>query len=130
MTDSADVVRGFMEAFSAGRVTEALACLTPDATWWVAGDVPGLSGTKSKDEVGELLVRLTALTREGAIRLEPSGWTVDGERVAVEATARAELLAGPTYCNQYHFLFETSRSRVRRVRAYLDTEHLRAVFGA
>jgi ketosteroid isomerase-like protein len=35
---------------------------------------------------------------------------------------------GRVYNNLYHFVFELSDGRIRRVKEYLDTEHTRAVF--
>ena len=49
------VVAEFMEVFSKGDVDEILAMMDDSATWWVAGTMEGISGTKDKKGFGEML---------------------------------------------------------------------------
>ena len=122
------VVTEFMEVFSRGDVDAILAFLTDDATWWVAGTIEGISGTKDKAAFGEMLAGLSTLSTTGAIALTPKALIAEGDRVAAETESYAELANGRVYNNHYHFVFELSDGRIRRVREYLDTEHTRAVF--
>jgi uncharacterized protein len=122
------VVTEFMEVFSRGDVDAILSFLTDDATWWVAGNLEGISGEKDKAAFGEMLAGLSTLSTTGAIRLTPQALTAEGDRVAAETESYAELTNGRVYHNLYHFVFELRDGRIRRVKEYLDTEHTRAVF--
>ena len=122
------VVKEFMEVFSNGDVEKILSYLTEDGTWWVAGTLEGISGEKDKAGFGEMLGGIAAGTTSGAITLTPLAMTAEGDRVTVETESYAELTNGRVYNNLYHFVFELSDGRIRRVKEYLDTEHARAVF--
>lgn len=122
------IVTEFMEVFSRGDVEAILSYLTDDATWWVAGTIEGISGEKDKAAFGEMLAGLSTLSTSGAIALTPRALTAEGDRVTAETESYAELTNGRVYNNLYHFVFELSGGRIRRVKEYLDTEHTRAVF--
>ncbi|WP_279099715.1 nuclear transport factor 2 family protein [Gordonia bronchialis] len=123
-----ELIADFMEEFSKGDVEAILSYLSPTATWWVAGTIDGISGTKSKAEFGEMLSSLSTATTTGAIRLTPLAWTAEGERVAVETESYAEMTNGRVYNNLYHFVFVVRDSKIESVKEFLDTEHTRAVF--
>jgi uncharacterized protein len=124
------LVAEFMEVFSAGDVEKILSFLSDSATWWVAGTIEGISGTKDKAAFGEMLSSLSGLATTGAIRLTPHAWTAEGDRVAVETESYCELRNGRVYNNAYHFLFTVRDGQIQSVKEYLDTEHTRAVFVA
>lgn len=123
-----ELIADFMEVFSKGDVEAILSYLSPTATWWVAGTIDGISGTKSKAEFGEMLSSLSTATTTGGIRLTPLAWTAEGERVAVETESYAEMTNGRVYNNLYHFVFVVRDSKIESVKEFLDTEHTRAVF--
>ena len=122
------LVTEFMEVFSKGNVEEILAMMDDSATWWVAGTMEGISGTKDKQGFGEMLGGLSGGVEGGAIRLTPEAFTAEGERVAVETESYAELKNGRTYNNHYHFVFEVRDGKIQSIKEYLDTEHTRAIF--
>ncbi|MEU7819074.1 nuclear transport factor 2 family protein [Pseudonocardia sp. NPDC049154] len=124
------VVTEFMEVFSSGDVNGILGSLTDDATWWVAGNIPGISGTKDKAGFGEMLGGIAEGTKTGAITLTPLAFTAEGERVAVETESYAELKNGRVYNNLYHFVFTVRDGKISSVKEFLDTEHTTAVFVA
>ncbi|GAA2851736.1 nuclear transport factor 2 family protein [Pseudonocardia halophobica] len=124
------VVTEFMEVFSSGDVNGILGSLTDDATWWVAGNIPGISGTKDKSGFGEMLGGIAEGTKTGAITLTPLAFTAEGERVAVETESYAELKNGRVYNNLYHFVFTVRDGKISSVKEFLDTEHTTAVFVA
>ncbi|WP_028851460.1 nuclear transport factor 2 family protein [Thermocrispum municipale] len=126
--DNKKLVAEFMQVFSTGDVAAIMDYLAPTATWWVAGTIEGISGTKSKDEFREMLSGLSANTKTGAIRLTPIAWTAEGDRVAVETESYSEMTNGRVYNNLYHFVFEVRDGKIQSVKEYLDTEHTRAVF--
>lgn len=122
------LVAEFMRVFSAGDVPKILSYLSDSATWWVGGNLEGISGTKNKTEFGEMLAGLSALTVTGAIQLTPLAWTAGGDRVAVETESYSELRNGRVYNNLYHFAFEVRDGKIQSIKEFLDTEHTRAVF--
>lgn len=122
------LVADFMSDFSTGDVTRILSYLSDSATWWVAGTLEGVSGTKAKAEFGEMLAGLSGLTVTGAIKLTPLAWTAEGDRVAVETESYSELKNGRVYNNLYHFVFEVRDGQIQSVKEFLDTEHTRAIF--
>jgi hypothetical protein len=128
MTNDArkQVVISFFDAFSNGRTEEAMALFADSATWWTAGNF-GLSGTKSKAALAEALGGIGTLLK-GPIRVTPKAFTVEGDRVAVEAESQAERKDGKRYNNQYHFLIEVRNGKIERVREYFDTMHANDVF--
>jgi uncharacterized protein len=113
------VVTEFMEVFSSGDVNGILDSLTDDATWWVAGNIPGISGTKDKAGFGEMLGGIAEGTTTGAIRLTPLAFTAEGERVAVETESYAELKNGRVYNNLYHFVFTVRDGKIASVKEFL-----------
>ena len=124
------LVAEFMEVFSSGDADRALSFLADSATWWVAGTIEGISGTKDKEAFGQMLRGIAQATKTGAIRLTPLAWTAEGDRVAVETESYTELANGRVYNNLYHFLFEVRDAKIQNVKEYLDTEHTTATFVA
>ena len=122
------LVRSFFENFSAGQVEAALALLADNATWWAAGkpDKFVLAGTLSKPQFVERLNWLGARMPKG-LRVTLTGFTAEGDRVAVEAESYGEMASGKIYNNQYHFLFEVRGGKIQAVREYLDTMHANEV---
>ena len=128
MSDPKAVVRAFLETFSRGDIDGVLAALTDDATWWVSGSIPGMSGTSDKAAFGALLRAVKPLYKGGALSITPSSMIAEGDTVAVEAQSQADLENGGVYANRYHFLFEIADDKVRRVKEYSDTLHMRDTF--
>lgn len=124
-SESEALVREFMEVFSAGNTARVVDMMHPQGTWWVAGTMP-ISGTYTREEFGALLDRVSE-TCDGPIQLIPHEFTIDGDRVAVEAESRACTLSGRTYNNLYHFLFILKDGKILQVKEYLDTMHTNAV---
>ena len=120
----------FMQVFSSGDVDGILSRMTDDATWWVAGNIPGISGTKDKAGFKEMVSGIAESTTTGAIRLTPHAFTAEGERVAVETESYTELKNGRVYNNLYHVLFTVRDGKISSVKEFLDTEHTTAVFVA
>ena len=123
-----ELVAEFMEVFGQGNVADILSYMSDGATWWVAGTMEGVSGTKDRAAFGEMLSGLAGLTETGAIKLTPLRWTCQGDRVAVETESYSKLKNGRVYNNLYHFVFEVRDGQIESIREYLDTEHTRAVF--
>ena len=114
-------VARFLELFSAGAVAETMAMMTDDATWWVAGTMP-ISGTYTKPQFEKLLSGVLDVCT-GPIRIEPREWTIDGDRVALEAESFVDTRNGRRYNNLYHFLHIVRDGKIVMVKEYLDTQH-------
>lgn len=122
------LVTRFWEAFSESRFDDALAMLTDDATWWVAGKTD-ISGTYSKAEFAELVGQIGSSAPQG-IRVSLTQLTAEDDRVSIEAKSYGEINNGKTYCNDYHFMMVCRDGKIAAVREYLDTEHVTEVFGS
>ena len=121
------LVTSFWEKFSAGQYDAALALLTEDATWTVMGTTT-LSGTYTKPEFTNLLGDLGTNAPNG-VRVTPNQLTAEEDRVSIEAESYGEIANGNTYQNIYHFMMVCQDGKIAKVREYLDTEHVTAVFG-
>lgn len=124
MSSPKRVVSEFFSVFSTGNVEKILEFLTEDATWWVAGSIPHMSGENSKAALGQLLRNAVTLYKENALRITPSSMIAESNSVAVEAQGFAELNDGRVYRNRYHFRIEVNGDRIQRVREYSDTQHM------
>lgn len=120
------LVTRFWEAFSAGRMDEALAMLAEDATWWVGGTT-ALSGTYTKPQFAALLGQVTQQMPHG-VQVTPTQLTAEDDRVSVEAKSYGEVDNGRVYQNVYHFMMVVRDGHITAVREYLDTEHVTATF--
>src|ERR1700691_5335842 len=120
--DHKKLVRGFFENLSAGNAPAAFDALGDAATWWIQGNIPSLSGPRTKAQFADLLGQISSRT-DGPLTLRVKGVTAEGDRVAVEAESFAKMKSGKTYQNRYHFLCEVSGGKIQAVREYLDTIH-------
>lgn len=131
MTDSTNskaTVEKFFATFSAGNVDRTMELLTDDATWWVSGNIDGMSGTNSKEQLGGILRAVAPMYKHGALRITPTAMIAEGNKVAAEAESYAELGNGKIYANRYHFLIEVAGDRLRSVKEYSDTHHMLETF--
>ena len=114
-------VRDFLACFDRGDVEGALSRMTDDCSWWIAGkpDMFALASTKSKMEMTELLGQLVPGMKDG-LKMTIKGLTAEGERVAAEVESLGEIEGGPTYNNEYHFLFIVQDGKIAAVKEYLD----------
>lgn len=118
------LVAEFFAHFKRKEVQQVLDKMTPDATWWIGGKVElfPLAGTKSKKEIGEILMSLIPGTKDG-LSITPHGMVAEGDKVAVEAESLGVLGNGRTYNNFYHFLITVRDGKIASVKEYLDTMH-------
>lgn len=119
------IVEQFWQDFSRGDYGAALSRLDDGATWWVGGNTP-ISGLYDKAAFAKVLEGVSEVL-DGPLSIIPTGFTVEGDRVAVEAVSDGVARDGAVYRNEYHFLFVFEGEKVIAVKEYLDTEHARAV---
>jgi ketosteroid isomerase-like protein len=124
------IVAEFLEVFSTGDVPGILERLHDDATWWVSGKLEGFAGTKSKQEMGNLLEGVVTVYKEGALRLTPLEMIAEDDRVVVEAEGYAELNNGRVYNPQSAFVFRIADGKIKSIKEYLDTQHAHDIFFA
>lgn len=112
----------------AGNLEGFFSCLTPDATWTVIGkpDQFALAGTRNMAQMRELLGGVAG-TLETPLSVTATGWTCEGNRVAVEALSSADLKNGRKYRNEYHFILEFRDGKIAKVKEYMDTQHAKAI---
>lgn len=127
LEDNKSLVKQFWVVFSESRFDDALALLSDDATWWVAGNTD-LSGTYSKSEFGQLVAGVGE-SAEADIEVKPTLLTAEDDRVSMEATSYGMMKNGKLYQNIYHFMHIVRDGKILAVREYLDTEHVTEVFG-
>ena len=122
------LVSQLLEAFSSGDVEGMVDLMTDDATWWVGGQIDGLSGTYGRDEFAKLVEGAKAAYKTGALKIWPTGMVAEGDKVAVEAESHAELHNGRVYANRYHLLVTVRDGRISGVKEYCDTLHMKQIF--
>lgn len=126
--DSKIVVQRFFEVFSTGDIQAIGQCLHEQLRWWVAGSLPGLSGTYDKQGICALLGGVASAYVGGALPMTVVAMIAEGERVAAEVQCRAVLHNGRVYDNQLHVSIQLLDGKVWRVREYLDTAHCHDIF--
>ena len=129
LEENKQTVARFWAAFSACRVDDVLDLLDDDATWWVAGDLPMVSGTLTKDQCGPMIAGIASGTRDG-VHVTPGVMTAEDDRVAMEATSRGVTLDGIEYRNTYHLLHGVREGKILSVREYMDPSRIAAAFPA
>jgi uncharacterized protein (TIGR02246 family) len=127
------VVRDYVAALQKGDIDALRASFTPDATWWLPGDLP-VSGTWTGP--GEILDRFLAAMVERLDTGQPltqelKGIVADGDTAVAEWTSRAVTRDGRRYENDYAVVFVIRDEKIAAVREYFDTGYAqRVLFGA
>lgn len=120
------IVASFWQAFSNSEFEKALSYIDDaEFSWWIAGDPSkfALAGSRNKAQFKELLYGVAENTENG-IKMTPSAWTAEGDRVAVEAESYAVMKSsGKVYNNFYHFLLIVKGGKITGVKEFLDTTH-------
>ncbi|MCK9504279.1 MAG: nuclear transport factor 2 family protein [Porticoccaceae bacterium] len=123
-TNNKEIVAAFWQAFCESDVDRALSYLDDtDFTWWILGDPKNfcLAGSRNKAEFAKLLTGVLDVCPNG-LKMTPSAWTCEGERVAMEAESYG-YVDGKLYNNLYHFLHIVRNGKICKVKEYLDTTH-------
>ena len=120
------IATGLLEDLSRGNTKAVLNAMAENATWWTAGNLPRLSGTKTKQEMSKLFDGLGSLFPKG-LKITVDNAIAEGNYVAVEAHSYAEMKTGKIYQNKYHWLFEIRDKKVQTVKEYMDTVHAEEV---
>lgn len=97
--------------------------VTDDAYWWVPGQ-----GNLTRAQFQELVDNFSNLRKPGG-KMEATGITAEGDRVAVEAESEIELVNGGVYQNTYHFLFLFRNGKIYCSKEYNDSAYAAQVLG-
>ena len=124
-----EIVAHFFQCFSAADAAGALELLDDEASWRVMGREGGLpmSGEMDKDAISVLIGTVKEVIPNG-LNLIPTGWTAEGDRVALEMESYGEMINGNVYQNRYHFLITVTNNKITSLREYMDTYHVKRCF--
>jgi ketosteroid isomerase-like protein len=135
--ENKQIIRRFLASFAEGRWDDPVNPIDPEhvlqwlddaVDWWIPGDTP-FSGKMTKQRYLSSLAAMAAAA-DGPMVIEPRGWTVDGNRLAVEAESHLKLKNGGVYNNKYHFLFEIRNRKIVKFFEYCDLSLTTRAFGA
>jgi ketosteroid isomerase-like protein len=122
LAENKETVLAFLKSLSTGKPDAGLLC--EDAHWWV----PGM-GTIDRAGFFAISDAFQSFVKEPAV-MQVSAVTAEEDRVAVEASARAELKDGRVYANTYHFLFHLRDGKILEAREHNDSQVPAALFGS
>ncbi|MFG2276096.1 nuclear transport factor 2 family protein [Streptomyces chartreusis] len=122
------VALSLLDAFTEGNVDRIVSLLADDATWWAAGSIPGVSGSRTKAEVATAVAGMADLSVTGTLPTTIHRTIAQGDLVAIEASTDARFTNGRAYQNQYMFLIRVRDGEIVEVKEYMDTELARATF--
>jgi uncharacterized protein (TIGR02246 family) len=123
------VVEAYVAALQRGDIDALRASFTPDATWWLRGDLPTAGVWKGPDQILDgFLARMTAqLDTTRPLSQELKHVIADGDLAVAEWTSRATTRSGAAYENDYAVVFEVRDGRIAAVREYFDTGYAQRV---
>jgi ketosteroid isomerase-like protein len=116
-------------AISRGDIETFMRNLADDVAWTFFGTHRFAGTLRGKEElVAKLFAPLGEVLRDG-IKVHVDSVTAEGERVVVEARGEAMTKSGQPYNNSYCLVTTVRDGKISRVREYLDSELVTAVFG-
>jgi ketosteroid isomerase-like protein len=117
---NADLIRKTWVDVIAGNVDAAAANMSDEVSWMIAGNLPGVSGTKKgKAAVKEFIGGIRKAFPAG-LNSQISKVHSVGDTVVVELTNTGKAFNGKDYRNEYCFIFEVEAGKIRRIREYVD----------
>lgn len=127
--DNKNLATEFLARFTANDIAGALATMSDDATWWIAGkrDELPAAGTHSKEQIAKLFHNMAGQLKAG-LKMTVRSMIGEGERVAVEVESYGELNNGRIYNQEYHMLMTIRDGKISAVREYLDTQHVFSIW--
>jgi ketosteroid isomerase-like protein len=109
-----------------GDVSGALTNVSEDATWWISGTLPGVSGTKKGKAEIEAFFGGVQGAFPGGLKTDIRRTYCDGNTVVIELVNRGTSVSGKPYENEYCFVFELAGGKIRAIREYVDLDKARA----
>lgn len=118
--------KALIAKFFAASGMEKFALLHEDMSFFVSGDMEGC-GMLDHEGIARLYALLTK-DAAGPFVISPTHMIAEGNCVAVEAVGHLPLKNGRVYNNHYHIVFEIDGGKIRKIREYSDTDHLRRTY--
>ena len=124
------VVRAYFDAVNASDCAAILALTSDDFVFTTMARAPAhLQIEWGREAFSQAPPAMSALMK-APIQLEVAGMIGEADTVTVEAATDGEMLDGRRYNNAYHFVFELSEEKLRRVREYSCSYLAQTCFGA
>jgi ketosteroid isomerase-like protein len=122
-------IQSYVEAATSGDDDALRACFAPDATWWVAGDLP-YSGTWRGPEaiVDEFLSEARSRLVPETVRMQLLSLTAEDETAVLEWSTTARTVGGRDYENAYIARFTVRKGLITDVREYFDTDRAAVLY--
>lgn len=119
----------FFACFNANDIAGALARMTDDATWWIAGKPAQLpvAGVHTKERIARIFYNMADQIPAG-LKLTVKSLIAEGDQVALEVESYGELRNGRIYNQEYHMLMTLREGKISAVKEYLDTQHVLATW--
>lgn len=121
-SESKALVTAYFQAISDNRPADAWDMLADDAIWTVGGHSP-LTGTYTKQQLGELTENVIFARLVDGMRITLKRVVAEDDTVAAEFECHGERPDGKIYNNHYCFLLTIKGGKLWRCTEYLDTYH-------
>lgn len=126
--DNKEIARKILDDLASPGGRARFELLHENAVWTVMADRDSFPPARTMSKP-EFIAHIEAFLGVASdMKLDITGITAEGRRVAVEAASTCRLPNGRILNQHYHFLFEMEYGRVIKAREYLDTAHGMAVF--
>ena len=123
-TDARAVLAAYLDALVAGDLDRIADSFTPDATWWLHGDLPLAGLRRGREQILDFLTSAGTLYEPGTQQFTFGEIVADGDRAVLEWEVKGTASAtGKPYHNEYCGLFVIRDGRIAAVREYLDSLH-------
>lgn len=128
-SDPKDVVRRFFQTLGTGDFTAVGEFFTDDSVWMVNDVARGLPAQRGRKAIIDDFLQpiREGLFEPGDPKVEIRSMIGEGNRVAVETTARGTLLNGNHYENEYVFIIEVDGDTVKHLREYMDSDYAHSI---
>ncbi len=124
------LIRGMYQGLADGKPEAFLDALDEGVRWTIIGSTPLSRTFDGKRDLVDGLLAPFMEAIDGHAVIEPQNFIADGDFVAMQSEGRARTRRGVDYNNTYCHVFRIRDGKVVEVTEYLDTELLRAAFGA
>ena len=121
--DSRRVINEYLSAIEAGDNAKMIGLFDRDITWVVPGSLPPSGTHRGLDAVLDVMRQAFVSFVPGSFKIDVVSTLADGDRAAVEWTARASLSKGGKYENHYAFVFDIQDGKITARREYADTQY-------
>jgi uncharacterized protein len=124
------VVRSYFDAVNAADCDAILALTTEDFLFTTMARAPDWLQIEWGREAFSQVPPTMSQLMKAPIHLAILDMIGEGDKITVEAETDGEMLNGRRYNNAYHFAFELTDGKLRRVREYSCSYLAQSCFGA